>query len=359
MIKNYIIIFVLSTLLTSCLTKKESLISYSNPEIEYWGRVDTTNINAAKIYWPGSSIKMNFEGESVHALFNEELGENYYNIIIDNEIISILRTDSIKQYYELASNLTKGKHTVEIFKRSELGTTNFYGFKINEEGKLLPKSVPKKRNIEFYGNSITAGYAIDDISGRDLHDSIYTNNYKSYGAITARHYDAKYHCVCKSGIGVMVSWDPLIMPEIYDKLSPTDISNDWDFNLYKPNIVVVNLFQNDSWLVNLPDHIEFKNRFVNNAPNEEYIINAYQEFLTDLRTHYPKASIISTLGSMDAAKKGSKWIGYIESAVTNLNDDNIYTHFMPYIKSKAHPSIEDNQIMSNSLIDFIDNNIDW
>ena len=51
-----------------------------------------------------------------------------------------------------------------------------------------------------------------------------------------------------------VSWDPLIMPEIYDRLVPTDSTSKWDFSLYRPDIVVVNLFQNDSWLVHLSDH---------------------------------------------------------------------------------------------------------
>ena len=32
---------------------------------------------------------------------------------------------------------------------------------------------------------------------------------------------------------------------------------------------------------------------------------------------------------------------------------------MPYIKSNAHPSVKDNEIMSKELIHFIDNNIDW
>ena len=62
---------------------------------------------------------------------------------------------------------------------------------------------------------------------------------------------------------------------------------------------------------------------------------------------------------MDAAKKGSKWIRYIKTAVSKLKDDKIFTHFMPYIESNAHPSVKDNEIMSKELIHFIDNNIDW
>ena len=359
--KIYKLALILSVILIGCSREDELVISFSNPEIDYWGRIDTTKIEAAQLYWSGTSIKLNFEGESIQALLEDETGDNYYNIIIDNNRISILRPDTIKRYYQLASELPKGKHSIEIFKRTEWnrGKTNFYGFKINNEVKLLPKSAPKKRKIEFYGNSITAGYAVEDTSGRDLPDSIYTNNYLSYAAITARHYEAKYQCICKSGIGITISWDPLIMPEMYDRLVPTDNTSKWDFNLYSPDVVVINLFQNDSWLVNLPENEEFKNRFGNKTPDAVFLINAYQQFVAGIRKKYPNASIICTLGSMDAAKEGSKWVTYIEKAVTNLNDKTIYTHFMPYIEATAHPSIKDQEKMANSLIQFIDKNIDW
>ena len=358
--KIFIIVLIFLSVLTCCKQKKSLIIDYSNSKIEYSGRIDTVSLQAAQISWSGSSIKLNFEGESIHAMFADEKGENYYNIIIDNNLSSVLKLDTVKRFYELASNLEKGKHSVEIFKRTEWGNglSNFYGFKINN-GKVLPKSNIKKRKMEFYGNSVSAGYAVDDLSGRDLHDSIYTNNYKSYAALTARHYDAKYHCICKSGIGVTVSWDSLIMPEIYDKLIPTNSSSFWDFSNYSPDIVVVNLFQNDSWLVELPNHEEYIKRFNKTPPTDYQLITAYQNFILNLRKQYPKTNIICTLGSMDAAKQDSKWIKYIKTAVNNLKDDKIYTHIMPYIESNAHPSVKDNQIMSKDLINFIDNHIDW
>jgi hypothetical protein len=353
--------FLVSVLLISCSAKNELIVDPSDPAIEYSGRINTSSGESAGLSWPGSSIRINFEGASIAALLQDKSGDNYYNVILDNDSIFILRPQTIKQYQVLASNLSKGPHTIEIFRRTEWNkeSTNFYGFKINANAKLLAKSPPKKRKIEFYGDSITAGFAVEDTSGKDLYDSIYTNNYASYAAITARHFEADYQCVCKSGIGVTVSWDPLIMPELYDRLIPTDSNSKWDFSLYRPDVVVVNLFQNDSWLVNIPEHPEFIKRFGDEKPDEFFIISAYQEFIAGLRTHYPAANIICTLGSMDATKDGSLWPGYVQKAVASLKDENVYTHFMPYEESTAHPNVQQQKNMANSLIEFIEKTIEW
>jgi len=353
--------FLVLVLLISCSDKNKRIVSASNAAIEYSGRTNRSSEESVRLNWPGSSIRINFEGASIAALLQDESGDNYYNVILDNDSLFILRPQTIKQYQVLASNLSKGPHTIEIFRRTEWnkGSTNFYGFKINANAKLLAKSPPKKRKIEFYGDSITAGFAVEDTSGKDLYDSIYTNNYASYAAITARHFEADYQCVCRSGIGLTVSWDPLIMPELYDRLIPTDSNSKWDFSLYRPDVVVVNLFQNDSWLVNLPEHPEFIKRFGDKNPDEAFIISAYQEFIAGLRVHYPAANIICTLGSMDATKDGSLWPGYVQKAVASLKDKNVYTHFMPYEESTAHPNVQQQKNMANSLIEFIEKTIEW
>lgn len=200
---------------------------------------------------------------------------------------------------------------------------------------------------------------MEDLSGKDSPDSTYTNNYLSYASITARHYDAEYQCICKSGIGITISWFPLIMPEMYDRLIPQDPGSIWDFSLYQPDIVVINLFQNDSWLVHMPERQEFKTNFGDKAPDDVSLIDAYQNFVAQIRKKYPKATIICALGSMDATQKGSKWMDYITTAVTNLKDEKIYTHFMPYKESPGHPTIQEQESMANSLIEFMDKNIAW
>ncbi len=359
--KLFVLLFISTLLQLSCSSDKGIIIKSSHPEIEYWGRIDKTNPDFTELIWSGTSIKINFEGGSIKAILQDETGDNYFNIIIDDQVITILNPDTLKKSYLLASGLSQGKHSIEIFKRTEFakGKTIFYGFQIGENDKVLSKSPEKKRKIEFYGNSITAGYAVEDLSGGDSPDSTYTNNYLSYASITARHFDAEYHCICKSGIGITISWFPQIMPEIYNRLNPTDKNSTWDFSLYQPDIVVINLFQNDSWLVHMPERKEFKQNFGDSPPSKETLINAYEEFIGNIRSHHPKANIICILGSMDATKKNSLWPSYIDTAVENLNDTNIYTHFIPYKNTPGHPSIKEQEKMAESLIQFIDKNIEW
>ncbi|MBS9767323.1 MAG: electron transporter RnfD [Flavobacteriaceae bacterium] len=353
------IFYVLFIVFLSSCTEQNLIVKHSNSEVSYSGRVHHQK-ECTDLYWSGSSVKMNFEGKEISVSLKDEKKENYYNIIVDNQIVKILNPDSIQKSYILATNLSNGKHHIEIFKRTEWtkGKTSFYGFTI-KKGKILPKNPPLKRKMEFYGNSITAGYAIEDTSGKDLHDSIYTNNYKSYASITARYYNAEYRCICRSGIGVTISWFPMTMPQMYDRLIPADANSKWNFSSYTPDIVVINLFQNDSWLIKRPNRTEFISSFGKKIPNDVYFINAYQKFVSQIRNHYPKAKIICSLGSMDACKPNSKWLNYITKAVENLNDKNIYTHFYPFKNTKGHPSEKEQQTMAESLILFIDKHIQW
>ena len=161
--------------------------------------------------------------------------------------------------------------------------------------------------IEFYRNSITVGSAIEDREGNSGKDGS-TNNYLSYGALTARHFDAWYSCIARSGIGLMVSWSSPIMPEIYYRLNPFDKESIWDFSKASPDNVV-NLLQNDCALMSMPDYDQFKIRFGKTAPTEDFIITSYKKFISLLRKHYPEAHIICSLGSMEATKPGSPWPG--------------------------------------------------
>ena len=342
----------------SCAQNK--IISYNNPDLYYQGRI-IYNDSAVVFSWPGNSVTVWFEGTGISAIIQDADAANYYNIIIDDNNISKIHTDTVKQIYSLASGLSDEKHKVELFKRTEWdkGKTFFYGFETSNSTVILhPQPVPK-RKIEFYGNSITCGYGMEDYSGNDSGIGFFENNYLSYSAITARYFNAQYSCISKSGIGIMVSWFPLIMPEMFDRLDPTDPDSKWDFTKYTPDIVVINLFQNDSWIVNLPNNEQFKFRFGTKAPDENFIVKSYKDFVASIRNKYPKANIICTLGNMDATKEGSPWPGYVQKAVDQLKDSKIYTLFFKYKNTGGHPKVNEQKAMAESLIKFIEDKIGW
>ncbi len=326
---------------------------------EYNGRVGLDSPGVAAIYWPGSSVKTKFEGTSLKAVLRDQRGHNFFNVIIDDDSVYRIMPDTLKKEYTLASGLTEKVHTVELIRLTDWndGASWFYGFQYGPDAKVLPVP-PKKRRIEFYGNSITVGSAIEDYEG-DSGSGNFTNNYLSYAAVTARHYDAAYTCIARSGIGLMVSWFTLIMPEMYDRLNPFDSTSVWDFSKAVPDIVVVNLMQNDYALSFMPDYDQFKKRFGSKPPAPEFIISSYRNFISTLRRHYPDASIICVLGNMDATTPGSPWPGYIGEAVASLDDPKIYSHFFPFKNTEGHPKVEEHRKMAESLIRFIDGNIKW
>ena len=357
---NFLTLISILILAPKIISAQKKDIPFNSPKIQYEGRVAFKD-SAACINWSGSSISLNFKGSEISAILKDADTANYYNVILDDQLISKIQLDTIKKSYILASGLSERNHKIQLFKRTEWGKgqTFFYGFETNENAKVLSKSKPKKKKIEFFGDSITCGYGNEVLNGRDSGTGHFENNYLTYGAITARHFDAQFSCIANSGIGIMVSWFPDTMPDIYDLTDPHDKNTLWDFNKYTPDVVVINLFQNDSWIVNQPKNGEFIKKFGSQKPNEDFIVKSYQNFVKKIRTKYPKASIICVLGNMDATKEGSKWPDYIVKAVENFNDNKIYTHFFKYKNTPGHPKVSEQKAMADSLIAFINQNIKW
>ena len=336
----------------------QTQVKFNDPGVQYTGRIAMRD-SSAELSWTANAVKVNFYGTGISVILKDERADNYYNVILDGKVADKIRPGQAKRLYKLAANLPNSRHTLELFKRTEwaMGKTWIYGFEI--KGRLLPASPRPKRKIEFFGNSITCGYADEDSTGQDRGTSPYEDGYLSYAALTARHYGADFFNTSKSGIGITVSWFPLIMPEMYDRLDATDPNSKWDFSKYKPDLVVINLFQNDSWIVKQPDNPQFKARFGTTPPTPDFIVNAYAAFVKSVKLIYPKAKIICILGSMDATQKGSSWPGYITQAVKLLNDSDIYTHFIPYKETNGHPNLKEQKAMADDLENFIDGNVKW
>ena len=347
----------------SCITvlsiAQTTFVSATDKNIHYEGRILFAN-DTAELMWPGTSVTIHFTGTGIDGEFKDEDTSNYYNVIVDGNITGIMHFGKTRQTYTLADGLPAAKHILQLFKRTEWdkGRTWFYGFYLKSNTSLLSPLLLPKRKIEFFGNSITCGYAINDVNG-DHSTGYYENNYDAYAAITARHFNAQYHCTAKSGIGVMVSWFPLIMPEMYNRTDPEDSNSRWDFSQYIPDVVVIDLFQNDSWIIASHSNAQYKARFGTKAPTAGDIIAAYKSFVQKIRDAYPNAKIICMLGNMDITRSGSRWPGYVQKAVTQLKDSKIFTWFAPYKNTPGHPKVAEQKALAEGLIKFIQQHIIW
>lgn len=335
-------------------------ITADNPGFLYTGRIDFSDKKAPQLSWPGTSIKANFSGTSLAVRLDDEFGKNYFNIIVDGNDVHpfVLEAKAGDNTYLISTALKPGNHQLEIYKRTEgeEGRTIFRGVLLDDDGKLLAQPARPKHRLEIYGDSITSGMGNEGAdNGRDdlLSEK---NNYFAYGAITARNLNAELHTISQSGIGIMVSWFPFVMPQFYDQLSAVG-NNDsqWDFSQWTPEVVVINLLQNDSWLID-------REKRLDPLPSDEQRIQAYIKFVRSIRAKYPEAQIICALGSMDATAT-PKWPGYISAAVEQMKeryqDDKLDTIFFDYTGYGQHPRIAQHQANAEKLTAFIKQRMHW
>jgi Carbohydrate esterase 2 N-terminal/GDSL-like Lipase/Acylhydrolase family len=347
--------------LISCSAWAESqpgFISPDNKDLLYTGRIDFSNPSAPLISWPGTSIKANFTGKVLKVILDDQSGKNYFSVIVDKEIYHpyVIEAKKGEQEYTISTSLPDGKHSLEIYKRTEgeEGHTLFKGLVI--DGKLLNPPARFKRRIEIFGDSITSGMGNEAADNAADHLLSEKNNYWAYGAIAARELNAELHTTSQSGIGIMISWFPFIMPQFYDQLSAVG-NNDtqWDFSKWTPDLVIINLLQNDSWLIDREKRLQ-------PIPTDEQRVQAYIDFVRTIRAKYPRAKIICALGSMDATAN-DKWPNYIKSAVEkmkqNYQDKKIDTLFFDFTGYGQHPRVAQNKANAKKLVNFVRKKMHW
>ncbi|AWB65980.1 electron transporter RnfD [Saccharobesus litoralis] len=355
------IVFGLCMLAVSVFSCAAQFFEADNNHFQYTGRIDFTQAKQPLISFAGTSIKAKFTGNKLNIRLDDQRGENFFNVIINgnDQFPYVIQAKQGLHTYPVAHHLKDGIHTVEIYKRTEghEGYSRFLGLELSDNAKLLPAPARPNRRIAFFGDSITSGMgneAADNAGDKQLSEK---NNYLSYASITARNLNAEHHTISLSGIGIMASWFDFTMPEYYDQVNGAG-NNDskWDFKQWTPDIVVINLFQNDSWLVHDPKRIS-------PIPNDENIIQAYIKFVNTIRSKYPNKPVICALGSMDITKSNSKWPGLVKTAVKRIkqqdNTADINTLFFEFTGYKAHPRVHQHQRNADKLTKFIKQKLAW
>jgi len=336
------------------------VIPASDKGFVYSGRIDFSNKNKPYITWPGSSVKANITGRKFSLIIEDDKGENYFNVIVNGEIQFpyVLKLNKGVKTYDLSHLITSKVTQFELFKRTEgfEGGTYFHGVELQDGFKLTDAPTLPSRKIAFFGDSITSGMGNEGADNDVDNRASEKNHYLSYAAITARNLNAEFHTISRSGIGIMVSWFDFIMPEYYDQLTGVN-NNDsqWDFSLWQPDVVVVNLGQNDSWLIDNEKRLKPE-------PSSQEIVNAYAAFITKLTEYYPNAQFVSVLGSMDATRN-DKWPTYIKRAIKQVEQKNnkikIDMTLFPYNGYKKHPRVQQHVANAGKLSRHIKSLMNW
>lgn len=223
-------------------------------------------------------------------------------------------------------------------------------------------NAPKRssRRIEFIGNSITCGYGIEADSAREKFTYDTENHYYTFAARTARALGAEYNVVARSGIGMYRNYGGPAegtpdgcLPALYDRTLFYDADEKWDFSLFLPDVVCVNLGTNDM-SVNKGDSVRYE--------------NAALQFAKRLRGYYPNAKIVMLTGSMLTGKN----LGIVQRALDRVaaamrkDGDNAFYRFdmSPQDGSLGygagyHPSMRQAEKMANEFTCFLESITGW
>ncbi|MBC7850580.1 MAG: GDSL family lipase [Chitinophagaceae bacterium] len=359
-------LFFLIILFVACKPKEFQHFSPVDSLFNYGGR--TLEVNGNRVLVSAASyVEFKFTGDScIVDLINLAAGDNYnyVSIEIDGKYIGRIKVagDSIRSIpiqtsTKINSSKDSQSHVVRIFKATEAlnGQVIFAGARAEKLERIPARA---KRKIEFIGNSITSGMAVDASmipcdSGQwyDQH-----NAYLAYGPLLARSLDADFMLSSISGVGVYRTWnmDEPNMREAYESAYlDRDSSVRWNFNDYQPDLVSICLGTND-----LSDG-DGKNP---RKPFDSTVfVNSYLDLLRIVYHRYPNAKLALLTSPMISGEKATlffRCLNRIKLKAEAIHAGKKIAIFdfpaMTPHGCSYHPDARDHEIMANLLKPFIE-----
>ena len=330
-------------LVTETTAAARQVILPSDPRFRYEGRFDTASPAGPVILWQGSRIAIDFEGDQLVLGWEWLQGQSFFDVAIDetNHLLAIRGGGESR--FAFQPELGAGRHRLTLFKRSEAdaGRVRFKGIEIAAGAQAwLPAAPDYKLAMEFFGDSITVGACNEDGDTDQWDDRLTHNNALSYAALTAAAFAADYRNIAVSGMGVSTGWFPVRAGQIWDRLYPNAASAPADLNAWKPDVVFVNLGENDD------SYSSAKGRLFPTVFADEYVA-----LVRAMREAYPAAQIVLLRGGMFGGSQSPALRDAWESAVSRLEaHDPKIAHFVFSHWSKNHPRVADDRAMADELI---------
>ena len=336
---SYYLIIIFLFLLSFTISKeqdcKEMEITPNSENVKFIGRFYIKDKviwlvlsgSAIEFYLIGKSAEINIVGDGNGIYLSEDQRARYAIYIDDKQLIDTT-IGELEKTIELFKNSEEKKIKVRIILLSE-GSHGAIGIKsinINTcSEKAIKPSEYKDLRIEYIGDSITCAWGIESASEADPFKTTTQNFELTYAFLSAKELDADYSGVCYSGSGVAGGGNQ--MPKVYTKTNAfTSYSEEWDFDKFPNDIIVINLGTNDM-------------AYAAESKHDEYI-QEYTNFLGLIREKNPDAYIICTLGMMGC----ETLFPLIEKAITLFGDKKVSGFLLPAQKaedgigSQYHPN---------------------
>ncbi|WP_216589973.1 SGNH/GDSL hydrolase family protein [Streptomyces brasiliscabiei] len=319
------------------------------------GRVRRAADGTVRYSWPGVSFEGRFHGTGIGVVLDD--ADNDYDVQVDGTTVATLVTPG--RTVSWIDGLADRAHRVRVVKRTESpwAAGRFGGFVAAPGGAILPRPRARERQIEFIGDSYTAGYG--NVSGTRDCSAIggvnrNSNADLSFGALTARRLDADCQINAFSGRGMVRNYngEPGTDFRTYYDRALLNVEGDvWRQPAgWRPRVVVIGLGINDfSTPLNPGEAWSATAELV--AAYE----SAYHGFLDKLRARYgPRTFLVvsaarlwNTTAFEEATRRiVAERVGRGDGRVSHWYYDD---PGLDHLGCDWHPSLHDHRIISGLL----------
>jgi lysophospholipase L1-like esterase len=335
--------------LAGCLaapTYRVQTILPSDQRFHYEGRFDFNDANSPVVIWQASRISIDFEGDTLTLLFDRPNWQNFFNAQVDGSATIVEVNEGMPPKGATIAGLGKGRHHLVLFKRSEAnaGSVHFNGIQIGEDAKVWsPTPVAYKLRMEFYGDSKTVGACNED-GNTDQWDNRRTHNgMLSYAEFTAEAFSANHRNISVSGMGIITGYVDVKAGEMWNRIYPKASSPPADLNAWTPNVVFVNLGDNDESFTR-----------TRNQPFPVNFTDSYVSLVREIRAAYPKAHIVLLRGGMSGGMHSEPLNQAWKDIVTQLEaGDKGISHFVFKYQAMNHPRVAEDRKLADELIGWL------
>ncbi len=364
--------------------KRYSLSEIGEAGCRVWGRYSGRREPLA-LFWTGSGIELNVRASElwVELEVDYDCHEQWLSVLINGAHVS--RQMLVRGHHEIClfrnMNPQEVKNVrlvkdVQAMSDDEGAQLLIHG--VSTDGQFLPVE-ERPYKLEFIGDSITSGEGT--IGAKKEWDWIpmFFSGVHDYAMLVSDACDAECHIISQSGWGTLTGWDNdprHVLPARYEKVCGVlkgernmalGAGDDYDFSVWQPDVIVVNLGTNDMSAFDQPEWRDDEtgetfqqHKNADGSFRREDALRLEQaviDFLGKLRSYHPDAHLLWVYGML-----GSPLIRLLEHAVFTYcersGDKNAAFLLLPdttpeTVGSREHPGQKSHEAAAKVLSDYI------